>query len=124
MPENDVQDEHHRIRKLINTGAEIAGGAVGGALGFLAGGPVGAAVLGAAGAAAADALRHIGEETSKRLLSPREQVRVGGVLAIAAEEIRQRLDQGEALRADGFFDQKASGRSDAEEVAESVLLKS
>jgi len=47
MPENsDVkQDEHHWIRKLINTGAEIAGSAVGGALGFLAGGPVGAAVL-------------------------------------------------------------------------------
>jgi hypothetical protein len=126
MPENsnNVQDEHNRIRKLITTGAEIAGGAVGGALGFLAGGPVGAAVLGAGGAAAAAALRHIGEEASERLLSLREQVRVGGVLAIAAGEIRQRVDQGEAIRTDGFFDQKASGRSDAEEVAESVLLKS
>jgi hypothetical protein len=126
MPENSNTsgDKHSGIRRLINTGAEIAGGAVGGALGFLAGGPVGAALLGAGGAAAAAALRHIGEEASERLLGPREQVRVGGVLAIAAGEIRQRLEQGEAVRADGFFDPKASSRSDAEEVAESVLLKS
>ena len=66
-------DEHSGIRRLINTGAEIAGGAVGGALGFLASGPVGAALLGAGGAAAAAALKHIGEEASERLLGPREQ---------------------------------------------------
>ncbi len=126
MPENanSNEDKHSGIRHLINTGAEIAGGAVGGALGFLAGGPVGAALLGAGGAAAAAALKHIGEEASERLLGPREQVRVGGVLAIAAEEIRERLEQGESVRTDGFFEPKGALRSDAEEVAESVLLKS
>lgn len=126
MPENskNQQDKQSGIRRLINTGAEIAGGAVGGALGFLAGGPAGAALLGAGGAAAAAALKHIGEEASERLLGPREQVRVGGVLAIAAEEIRQRLKKGETIRTDGFFESKGSSRSDAEEVAESVLLKS
>ena len=41
------------ISDLIDSGIEIAGGAVGGALGFFAGGPVSAAALGAAGAAAA-----------------------------------------------------------------------
>lgn len=121
---NGKQDKDNGIRRLINTGAEIAGGAVGGALGFLAGGPVGAALLGAGGAAAAAALKHIGEEASERLLGPREQVRVGGVLAIAAGEISQRIELGEAVRTDGFFDQNAKGRSDAEEVTESVLLKS
>lgn len=126
MPEssNENQENQSGIRRLINTGAEIAGGAVGGALGFLAGGPVGAAFLGASGAAAAAALKHIGEEASKRLLGPREQVRIGGVLAIAAGEISQRLEHGETVRIDGFFDKKPTGRSDAEEVAESVLLKS
>ncbi|KAA0910466.1 hypothetical protein [Pusillimonas sp. ANT_WB101] len=121
---NSAEDKHNGIRHLINTGAEIAGGAVGGALGFLAGGPVGAALLGAGGAAAATALRHIGEEASERLLGPREQVRIGGVLAIAASEIRQRLEKGESLRNDDFFEPKGALRSDAEEVAESVLLKS
>jgi hypothetical protein len=126
MSENssEAQDKHSGIRRLINTGAEIAGGAVGGALGFLAGGPIGAALLGAGGAAAASALKHIGEEASQRLLGPREQVRVGGVLAIAAAEIQQRITQGATVRTDSFFDAKVVGRSDAEEVAESVLLKS
>jgi len=116
--------KHGKFRKLIDSGAEIAGGAVGGALGFLAGGPVGAAALGAGGAAAAMALRHLGQEASERLLGPREQVRVGGVLAIAAGEIGDRLSRGDKIRTDGFFDPKTSGRSDGEEVAESVLLKS
>lgn len=126
MPENinSNEDKHIGIRRLINTGAEIAGGAVGGALGFLAGGPTGAALLGAGSTAVAVALMHIGEEAAKRLLGPREQVRVGGVLAIAAGEIHQRLEQGESVRTDGFFEPKGGSRSDAEEVAESVLLKS
>lgn len=112
------------LRRLIDAGAEIAGGATGGILGFLAGGPAGAALFGASGAVAAMALRHIGNEASERLLGPREQARLGGVLALAAEEIRDRANGGESVRSDGFFDQKENGRSDAEEFAESVLLKS
>ena len=126
MPEDKIDNEkkNDSIRKLIDGGAEIAGGAVGGALGFLAAGPFGAAFLGAAGAAAVRALKHIGQEASERLLGPREKVRVGAVLAIAAAEIDQRIKNGESVRSDDFFDRKSSGRSDAEEVAESVLLKS
>jgi len=122
--ENGVSDESAGIRWLISSGAEIAGGAVGGALGFLAGGPAGAALLGAGGAAAAMALNHIGKEASERLLGQRETIRVGGVLALAAGEINQRLEAGEKTRTDGFFDQKQNGRPDTEEVAESILLKS
>jgi len=117
-------DKDAGIRRLINSGLEIAGGAVGGALGFLAGGPAGAALLGAGGTVAAMALKHIGQDVSERLFGPREKVRIGGVLAIAAGEIRQRIEVGESIRTDGFFEQKRTGRSDAEEVAESVLLKS
>ncbi len=121
---NSGEDKKGVIQALISGGAEIAGGAVGGALGFLAGGPISAAVYGAGGVAVAKALEHIGQEVSARLLGVRERVRVGGVLAIAAAEINQRIMNGEKVRTDGFFDTKASGRSDAEEVAESVLLKS
>jgi hypothetical protein len=121
---DDTPEEGHTLSWLINTGTEIAGAAVGGALGFLAATPAEAALFGVGGTAAASALRLIGEEVAHRLLGPREQVRVGGVLALAAGEIRRRLEQGHAIRADGFFDSKSSGRSDAEEVAESILLKS
>jgi hypothetical protein len=116
--------EEAGVRRLIYAGAEIAGGAVGSALGFLAAGPAGAALLGAGGAAAAMALRHIGQEASERMLGPREQVRVGGVLALVATEVGGRIRSGERIRSDGFFDEKATGRPDAEEVAESVLLRS
>lgn len=121
---NNETNKSDRIQALISGGTEMAGGAVGGTLGFLAAGPIGAAVLGAGGAAAAKVLKHIGQEVSERILGPREKVRVGGVLAIAAAEINQRIANEESVRTDGFFDEKPSGRSDAEEVAESVLLKS
>lgn len=112
------------IRGLLDSGMDIAGGAMGGALGFLAGGPMDAALLAGGGVVAAGVLRHVGTEVSERLLGPREKARIGGVLAIAAAEIGQRLRNGDSLRSDDFFEAKARSCSDAEEVAESVLLKS
>ena len=44
-------DPDSPLRRLIHGSAELSGAAVGGALGFFAGGPAGAAVLGAAGLA-------------------------------------------------------------------------
>lgn len=125
MPEIFEKDaeKNDRIRQLINHGTEIAGGAAGAALGLLIGGPVGAVVGGAGGPIAAIALRSIGQEISERHLGTREKVRVGAAFAIAADNIRERIENGENVRTDGFFDEKKTGRSDAEEVAESVLLK-
>ena len=120
----DNSDKDGKIKRLITSGAEIAGGALGGALGFLAAGPAGAAACGAGGAAAAIALKHIGSEVSERVLAPREEMRAGGVLAIAASNIHHRVKSGEKLRTDNFFTNSPSGnRSDAEEIAESVILK-
>ena len=111
------------LSRLVNYGTEIAGGAVGGALGLLIGGPAGAVVGGAGGPIAAIMLKSIGQEILERQLGPREKVRVGAAFAIAAADICQRIESGESIRTDGFFDEKQTGRSDAEEVAESVLLK-
>lgn len=115
------------LHKLIDAGSELAGGAASSAVGFLVGGavagPPGAIVGGALGSAAALALRRAGQEVSERVLAPREQVRSGAVLAIAAADIRARVTAGEALRSDGFFDPGRQRRSAAEEVAEGVLLK-
>ena len=122
MPEEN-SDKNGVIKNLISSGAEIAGGALGGALGFLAGGPAGAAAGGAGGAAAAVALKHIGHEVGERYLAPREKARAGGVLAIAADNINRRVDAGEELRKDGFFENSDNNRTAAEEIAESVILK-
>ena len=110
-------------KQLLYNTAEITMGGLGAALGFLAADPMMAAIFGAGGAASAMGLKRIGQEFSKRQLSPREDYRVGKVLAIAALEIHQRLDNGERLRDDGFFDKKPTGRSDAEEIAEAIMLK-
>ena len=123
MEEHDTVANTNSIRGLVEGGAEIAGGAVGGALGFLAGGPGGAAVLGAAGVATALAFKHAGSEIADRLLGPRERKRLGGVLALAASEIAARIQAGESPRQDGFFD-SAPGSAAGEEVVESILQKS
>ena len=120
--------ERERLERLLNAGLEISGntaaGALSAAVGWFVAGPVGAAIGGATGAALSIALKRLGSEVAERLLSPREQARIGFVLGQAVIEIRKRIDQGEALREDGFFDAQQGGRSNAEEVAESVLLKS
>ena len=116
-------EKNDGIRQLINYGTEIASGAVGAALGLLIGDSVGAVIGGAGGPIAAITLRSIGQEILERQLGPREKVRIGAAFTIAAADIRQRIESSESLREDDFFDEKQMGRSDAEEVAESVLLK-
>lgn len=99
----DKNSNHEKANSLISAGAEISGAAVGGALGFLAAGPSGAATFGAVGAICGQIIEHVGSEIYSRYLGPREKVRVGGALAIAANEIQERLKKGDKLRSDGFL---------------------
>lgn len=117
------REELGATRSLVSAGSEIAGAAIGGALGFLAGGPGGAALAGMVGVAAARALGKVGGEVAERYLGPREKVRIGGVIALAAAQIDDRIKNGEALRSDGFFLSDNDIRSEADEAIESALLK-
>ena len=123
MNESKSPQESNNLKQLFDSYAEIAGSGIGGVLGFLAGDPITATFGSVGGTLAAMVLKHIGQEFSNRQLSPQEDFRVGKVLAIAALEIHQRLENDENLRNDGFFDEKPTGRSDAEEIAEAVMLK-
>ena len=123
MDEFKSPQKNDNLKQLFDNYAEIVGGGIGAVLGFLAGDPITAAFSGAGGAAAAGILKNIGQEFSSRQLSPREDFRVGKVLAIAAWEIHRRLEKGESLRNDGFFDRKPTGRSAAVEIAEAIMLK-
>ncbi|WP_273184517.1 hypothetical protein [Hyphomonas adhaerens] len=117
---SDNTDEN--IDDLIASGSDIAGAAIGGAVGLIGGAP--GAIGGAAGGViAARALKRIGLEISQRLLGPREKTRVGATLALAAVEIDERIKKGEKLRDDDFFEQTKHGRKKSEEFAEAVLLK-
>ena len=116
------------FQPLLDHGPEmLAGGAAtvtGATIAWLlGGGPEALAIGGTVGKGIQIALGKVGGEISSRQLGPREEKRVGATLITAAAEIYRRLENGDALRDDGFFDAKHPGRSDAEEVAESVLLK-
>ena len=127
VPERSEKEtaKNDRLQQLINYGVPLlcasASAAVSSALGLI--GPEGAAIGGMVGKGVEIWLSKVGQEISERHLSTREKVRVGAVLVFAAEGIRRGLESGEPLREDGFFDEKQSGRSDAAEVAEHVLLK-
>ena len=58
-----------------------------------------------------------------RSMGPRDRARVGAVCALGAAEIVERINAGEQLREDGFFEEGEAGRSDAEEIWESLLSK-
>ncbi|MCY4140472.1 MAG: hypothetical protein OXF56_19675 [Rhodobacteraceae bacterium] len=116
-------NENPKLRRAIDEGVEITGGAAGGALGVISGDPALAGVLGAAGVAAGNALRQVGNEIADRVLGPRERKRLGAVVSVIAKDIHARALRGETVRNDRFFSESPNTRSDAEEVAESVLLK-
>lgn len=111
--------DEDKVKSLIRKGSEIAGPAAGGAIGYLIGGPGGAALGGALGAIIPKSIFDI----SNRILSRREEIRVGATAAFAITKIKSRRDAGDALRNDGFFEKEEKKRADAEEIFEGVLLK-
>ena len=119
-----MAEQNDTANQLITTGAEIAGAAVGGALGFLAGGPIPAAGAEVIGVVIAKGATRLLTDYANRRLSRREQIRVGAAAAFALAAIRERLENGEKPREDGFFSEETKGRSSAEEIFEGVLQKS
>jgi hypothetical protein len=113
---DDDEDEQGRAaQELSDTGTELAGALVGGAVGTL-GGPVGVA----AGAVAGVAVQRVARVVAARL-SGREAQRAGAALVLISADARRRADRGDVPRNDGFFDGHGGLRSDAEELLEGVL---
>lgn len=115
-----MRDDDKKVKSLISAGTDIAGAAVGGALGFIASGPATAVGAGVVGIGVTRVLRDV----ASRFLSEREFTRVGASAAIAVSLINERLGRGEEIRGDGFFDPKGQPRSSAEEIFEGALLAS
>jgi len=118
-----TDDDRAKRQKLIGHGSGLVGAAAGGALGFIAEGPIGAGILASAAYLIAPTLERITLEMCSRVLSSRETMRVGAAIALAETVIRERLDRGDRPRDDGFFTRDGTDRSAADQLYEGVLLK-
>ncbi len=98
--------------RLVQAGAGLAGAATGAFATLIGGQPVLAAAVGAG-------LTSVVGELATRVLSAREQERVGAVVEQSAASISARLMMGEQIRADDFW---SGDRSTGAQITEGVLL--
>lgn len=115
MPQDNSQQ---KAKKLISSGAEIAGAAIGGALGFIAAGPIGAGAAGALGVVITKTIAR----TADKMMSDRERIRVGTVAAIAVNKIREKIESGHIPRGD-FFEHPEQEAEIGARLFEGVLIK-
>ena len=106
------------MRGFLEGGGQVVGNVAGVAVSVVAGPLLGTS----AGVAMGQALPRVGTEFYDRILAPRQLARAGGALSVAVARIGERLDAGDELRTDGFFDTGFDGRADADEVLEGTLM--
>ena len=110
--------DNNKLKTFLKKGSEISGGAIGGAIGLI-GGPVGAIVGGAVGVLAGQLMNEVIEKS----LSDREKVRIAATSTFIFDGIARRIENGEQVRNDNFFNRNEFDRSNAEEIFEGTLLK-
>lgn len=110
--------DNDKLKNFLKKGSEISAGAIGGAIGLI-GGPLGAVARGGLGVLTAQLMN----EVIERSLSDREKLRIAATSTFLFDGIAKRLNNGERIRDDDFFDRKTYERSKAEELFEGTLLK-
>lgn len=116
------EETKNSLQKLIQVGSELTGGSIGAAIGFLLSGPGGSVAGSVIGTSIGHALKNIGEEVSRRFMSPRETIRIGAVIIFASNNIERNIQDGHEIRKDEFFSRQLNERSSAEEIVEGVLI--
>jgi nucleoid DNA-binding protein len=116
-------NKSEKLKSIIEKGSEIGGSVTGAGIGLLIAGPIGAIGGAAVGPLVAQAFKKIGNDISEKLMSPREQARIGATFSLALEKIVKSLEKGEKIRVDGFFNVQDQERSQSETILEGTLLK-
>jgi hypothetical protein len=106
--------------QLIDAGSDIAGAATGAAIGLI-GGPAGVVGGAPVGAVLGRVFRRVGADLRRRMLGPREDVRIGGAAAYAGAMIKAMLDAERQPRDDRSFTAPEGERPPADELLEGVL---
>lgn len=116
-------EQRSNIESFIQIGADITGGTVASLLGFLVAGPPGAIMGSVVSPLVTKALLNLGEEVSNQVMGPKERYRIATAYSLAVSNIQKRLENGENVRQDNFFDSKEDDRSSAETILEGILIK-
>lgn len=104
--------------RTVSLGSKITGGLSGAVATYLTGDPfVGAAIS----PVLAHNLERVGNEMIARRLAPRQDVRVGRAILVAASLARERIEHGAMPRSDSFFDIDETGQAPSDEITEAVL---
>jgi len=122
MKNNEKDNNDNLIKELIETGSELSGSISGAIAGALILGIPGAVIGGTLGPLITKTFKKIGNEVKNRILSNREEIRIGAVYTFAYDRIKKRTDSGDQVRNDNFFISKANERSSAEEILEGILI--
>lgn len=101
---------------------DLIGNFIGTAVTVLHPDPAGAVLGTGAAYGTTKVLYWVGEEFHRRFLSKREAYRIGTLLFTIDAAIKEKLEAGAVLRDDGFFAEDSTGRSQAYEIAEAVLI--
>jgi hypothetical protein len=109
------------VINLVETGAEISGSVAGSVVGGIVAGPAGMIIGGATGPLLSRALRQVANEIKERLISPREEIRIGAAYAFAINKLNENLNNGKQFRTD-IFEIKFNQRTDSEEIFEGIIL--
>lgn len=119
--ENSKDNKGKVIVEIIQTGSEIGGGVGGAIIGGLLAGPAGGVIGGAAGPLLTRLFIKAGNEIKQRFFGEREKMRIGFTYGIGYQKINLRLEKGDLIRSDGFFDNSENNRSTADEILEGVI---
>lgn len=109
-----------KLEKIIARAADSLGDVSAVGIGFLlsAAGPEAAYI----GAAAGPVVAGVAQDLASRVMSRKEEHRLGAVMIFALETMKQLQDGGSPVRNDGFWSSSNDFSSPGEEVVEAVLI--
>jgi hypothetical protein len=122
-PTSEEKVANSKAVTMWKFGTSMASKMVGGMAGVVTTSMTANPFLGVAvGTALAQTLEKAGTHIVETKLGPRQQIRVGRAIAVAATRMEERIVDGEIVRGDAFVQPDDTGRSDADEAIESALL--
>ena len=119
--EKDNLDDNKVITEIVETGSDITGSVGGALIGGLIAGPIGIIIGGASGPLLTKTLKIIGNNIKQKVLTNREEVKIGAAYYYAIEQFNKNIEAG-GQTISPIINLDFFGRNASEEVLEGVIL--